>query len=201
MDFSKIRPAVEEITLTDEQMEQIISNCKRKKKKFNYKPLIAAAAAAVIIVVIASPGFLFRAKEADNAVSENTNQTPAENYGFLADEDIYYHSENSGAGDMPAQDVCIFADFSAFEADEFSELYCLIPSEFLHFAGDDLNSWLSSVSPDNGMAIMQFVMHFSIPKDDFISANLAFSSRTGKCFDTDAIYTFDKELIDGIYRK
>lgn len=200
MDFSKIRPAVEEITLTDEQMEQIISNCKRKKKKFNYKPLIAAAAAAVIIVVIASPGFLFRAKNADSA--ENIKQENfADDYDYLADEDIYYHSENSGAGDMPAQDVCIFADFSAFEADEFSELYCLIPSEFLHFAGDGLNSWLSSVSPDNGMAIMQFVMHFSISKDDFISANLAFSSRTGKCFDTDAIYTFDKELIDGIYRK
>lgn len=200
MDFSKIKPAVEEISLTEEQKEQIINACNGKKRKFNYMPLVAAAAAITIVVALFSPGFLFRSKTADSA--ENVKQENfAEDYGYLADGDIYYYSENSGAGDMPAQDVCIFADITAFEADEFAELYCLIPSEFLHFAGDDLSRWLSAVSPDNGMAIMQFASDFDISKDDFESANSAFETRTGKRFDTDAIYSFDKALVDSIYRK
>lgn len=200
MDFSKIKPAVEDISLNDEQMEQIINNCKIKKKKPDYKPLVAAAAAAVIIVAVFSPGFLFRAKTADTA-ENGAMQSPAEDYHMLADEDIYYYSENSGAGDMPAQDICIFADITAFETDEFTELYYLVPSEFLHHAGDNLNSWISSVSADNGMAMMQFVKDFNIPREDFDSANLAFAARTGNYFDADLIYTFDKNKIDDFYRK
>ena len=200
MDFSKIKPAVEEISLTEEQKEQIINACNGKKRKFNYMPLVAAAAAITIIFALFSPGFLFRAKTADSA--ENVKQENfAKDYHYLADEDIYYGSENGGAGDLPAQDICIFADITAFEADEFTELYCLIPSEFLHFAGDDLSGWLAAVSPDNGMAIMQFAKDFNISKNDFDSANSAFEARTGKSFDSDSIYTFSKEIVDGIYGK
>ncbi len=200
MDFSKIKPAVEEISLTEEQKEQIINACSGKKRKFNYKPLIAAAAIAVVVVSLFSPGFLFRAKTADSA--ENMAQEyPGEDYHYLADKDIYYDSSENGAGSDTNQDICIFADMTAFETDEFTELYCLIPSEFLHFAGDDLSGWLSEVSADDGMAIMQFAMRFNISKEDFDSANIAFAARTGKYFDADSIYTFDRELVDSIYRK
>ncbi len=202
MDFSKIKPAVEEIALTNEQTEQIINSCKGKKRKFNYKPLIAAAAAAIIIVVIASPGFLFRAKEADNAVAENAKQNPAEDYYYIADEDIYYNSSASGSGDNAFQNICEFIDLTAFEAEEFNELYALIPSEFLYLSGDeDLAGWLAEISADDGMAIMQFVIRFNVSKEDFDHSNIGFAARTGKSFDSDAIYTFDKELVDSIYRK
>lgn len=203
MDFSKIKPAVEDISLTDEQKEQIINSCKGKKRKFNYKPLVAAAAAAVFIVVIASPGFLFRAGTADTA--ENEMQGDAkDNYGYLADEEIcdeYVNNSSYSSGGGPVEDIYLPADFTAFSAPGFTELYSLIPSEFLHFAGDELSGWLAEVSADNGMAIMQFVIDFGIERTDFDRANIAFAARTGKSFDADAIYTFDRELVDRIYRK
>ncbi len=195
MDLSKIRPAVEEITLTDEQKEQIISSCKGKKRRFNYKPLIAAAAAAIIIVAVFSPGFLFRAKTADNAAQENIK----EDYHYLADEGNFVNA-NSATG--ATGDICIYADFTAFSAEDFTELYSLIPAEFAPLSeGEDFSGWLSEISADDGMAIMQFVMHFNISRADFDRANIAFAARTGKCFDADAIYSFDKELTDSIYIK
>lgn len=201
MDFSKIKPAVEEISLTDEQKEQIISSCQGKKRKFNYKPLIAAAAAAIIISVIFSPGFLFTAKTADTA--ENAAQGDSKNdYHYTAGEEYYdAQSSNFSAGGA-TQDICIYADFTAFNAPDFSELYSIIPAEFVPLAGDeDFSSWLSSVSAENGMAIMQFAKDFGIERSDFDSANIAFAARTGKFFDADTIYTFDKEQIDSLYRK
>lgn len=203
MDFSKIKPAVEDISLTDEQKEQIINSCQGKKRKLNYKPLVAAAAAAVIIVAIASPGFLFRAKSSDTA--ENAAQGDAkDNYGYLADEEIcdeYANNSSIDSADGPVEDVCLYADLTAFAAPDFKELYSLIPAEFLHFADDELSGWLSEVSADGGMAMMQFAKDFGIERTDFDHANIAFAARTGNCFDADAIYTFDKELIDSIYHK
>lgn len=201
MDFSKIKPAVEEITLSDEQKEQIISSCQGKKRKFNYRPLIAAAAAAIIISVIFSPGFLFRAKTADSA--ENAAQGNLKNdYYYTADEEYYdAQASNSSAGG-PMEDICIFADLTAFEAEEFTELYTLIPAEFLHLSGDeDLSTWLAGISANEGMAIMQFVIRFNVSREDFDHANISFAARTGKFFDADAVYSFDKELTDSIYRK
>lgn len=200
MDFSKIKPAVEDISLTDEQKEQIINICQGKKRKFNYKPLVAAVAAAVFIVVIASPGFLFRAGSADTA--ENAAQGDAkENYYYLADEEICDEYVNNSSAGAPVEDVCQYADLTAFSAPDFTELYSLIPSEFLHFADDELSGWLAEVSANDGMAIMQFVINFGIERADFDRANIAFAARTGKSFDADAIYTFDRELTDNIYRK
>ncbi len=200
MDFSKIKPAVEDISLTDEQKEQIINRCKGKKRKFNYKTLVAAAAAAVFVVVIASPGFLFRAGSSDTA--ENAAQSDSkENYGYLADEEFHDAYANNSSAGGPVEDVCIYADFTAFSAPGFTELYSLIPAEFLHFADDELSGWLAEVSADGGMAIMQFVIDFNVEREDFDRSNIAFAARTGKSFDADAIYTFDRELVDGIYRK
>lgn len=201
MDFSKIKPAVEEITLSNEQKEQIISSCQGKKRKFNYRPLIAAAAAAIIISVIFSPGFLFRAKTADSA--ENAAQGNLKNdYQYTADEEYYDAQSSFFSAGGATQDFCIFADLTAFEAEEFTELYTLIPAEFLYLSGDeDLSGWLAEISADDGMAIMQFVIRFNVPKEDFDHANIGFAARTGKFFDSDAIYTFDKELVDSLYRK
>lgn len=200
MDFSKIKPAVEEITLSAEQKEQIINSCQGKKRKFNYKPLIAAAAAAIIISVIFSPGFLFRAKTADTA--ENAAQGNAKEDYYVADEEYYYAQSYSSSAGGAMQDVCEYADFTAFTAPDFTELYSVIPAEFVPLAGDgDFSGWLSEVSPEGGMAILQFVMHFGIERSDFDSANIAFAARTGKFFDADSVYSFDKELTDSLYRK
>ncbi|MEE1012572.1 MAG: hypothetical protein U0L11_11135, partial [Acutalibacteraceae bacterium] len=87
MDFDKIRPAVEEIALDDIQKAKILNSCKNKKRKFNYKPIVGiVASAAVITLVLASPGFLFRASEADES-PEDFFADRAENEIFYADDE------------------------------------------------------------------------------------------------------------------
>lgn len=197
MDFSKIRPAVEDITLSDEQKEKILDACRGKKRKFNYRPLAFAAAAAVTLVVIASPGFLFRAGSsndaAENVKEDYYNNASGNVYLYTADGDFCPQSpaENGTSADMPV-----------FDAEEFSQLYSVIPREFAALADSvEYESWVSEISSANGMALMQFVKHFGIERSVFDSANIAFAARTGRFFDADAIYTFDKSLTDSIYLK
>ena len=197
MDFSKIRPAVEDITLSDKQKEKILSACQGKKRKFNYKPLAFAAAAAVTIVVIASPGFIFKAGSSNDAaenVKENYyNSASGEMYMYTADEDFSPQSviENSSSADIPV-----------FEADRYSELYSLIPREFIALADSaEYKSWVSGISPEDGMALMQFVKHFGIERSDFDTANIAYAARTGNFFDAASVYSFDKAATDRLYLK
>ena len=52
-------------------------------------------------------------------------------------------------------------------------------------------------------AIMQFIKHFDIEKDTFDAANTEYSKRCPYDigFDSDIIYTFDRELVDSFYKK
>lgn len=192
MDFSKIRPAVEDITLSDNQKEKILGACRGKKRKFNYKPLAFAAAAAVTIVVIASPGFIFKAGSsndtAENAKENYYNSASGEMYMYTADEDFSPQSsvENS-----------LMADAPVFDAGGCSEQYSLIPREFIALADSaEYKSWVSGISPEDGMALMQFVKHFGIERSDFDNANIAYAARTGNFFDAETVYSFDKEITE-----
>ena len=68
MDFEKIKPAVEDITLSEAQKQAIIAECAKAKKK-SRAPIYAVAAVAAMLILVFSPGFLFRAdrKSADSA--------------------------------------------------------------------------------------------------------------------------------------
>ena len=203
MDFNKIRPAVEEIALDNFQKAQILNACKNKKRKFNYKPLVGIAAAAAITVVLFSPGFLFKASESENNMAADSAENGKGSYELFADQ-------------YPAdQEICIentlnaSADIPLFEAEEFHEIYSVVPYEFSSLvSGEEYNIWAENVTADGGMAMAQFVIYFNIARDDFDSANILYNERTTAFisdsavgFDADIIYSFDRNLIDNFYKK
>lgn len=168
MDFEKIKPAVEDITLSDSQKADIINACVGKKRKFNYKPLAAAAAAIIVIVIAVSPGFLFRAKSEDAAI-------PQKNYDYM------YSADDNAAGlaDSYVSDSKT-GNFSDEIPEEFSSLVDLAQYE----------EWKSGFIADGTPAIVRFVEHFSISREDFDAANEVYGERTCNYFDADAVYSY-----------
>lgn len=197
MDFDKIKAAVEEISLSDSQKEEIISSCSGKKRRFNYKPLVGIAAAAVIILVVfASPGFLLKASSPNDS---------AEN--IAADYDLYYTADEAGDIIVNQSASTVPGEAPLFEAEGFAEIYATIPYEFSSLADpDEYSEWIKTVTADGGMAMVQFVEHFGISAEDFNAANAAYSERTladtkngNNYFDAEIIFSFDRDAIDDFY--
>lgn len=169
-DFKKIKPAVEEISLSDIQKAQILNACKgRRRQKSSVKPLLAAAAAvAVIAAAVFSPGFFMRAnKSCDTAAAEE--------------------QEYSGeAENKPDSSVDLLSDklrdASACPA---------VPEQFARLVDRaEFEKWESGLSAENGSALAQFVEYFSIPREDFDRANAEYASENGcEPFDADLIYS------------
>lgn len=219
MDFDKIKPAVEEITLSEIQKERILEECRKKKrKKFNYKLWVPIAAAAMFAVVLFSPGFLFRAKNSDSLSAEIALQDTADEEKGNAFDGFYL---NGGSG----TDVSVQENFSIAETDSlfrhegFRRIYSAVPAYFSYLVdAEEFESWKSTVSSENGMAMAQFVEHFGISREDFDIANAAYAAlidslygghlegkpsspeeENAEIFNADIIYTFDKEKIDEYY--
>lgn len=202
MDFDKIKPAVEEIALNDIQKAKILNSCKNKKRKSKLMPLSGiAAAAAVITVVLASPGFLFRASAPDKNAADSASGVKEE-YDLYAKEDVYediIYMENSSAA----------TDYPLFNAEDFHDIYAIIPYEFRSLVDDEeYGIWANGINADGGMAMVQFVEHFNVSRDDFETANALYNERilahlsdTGIGFDADIIYSGDRNKIDGFYKK
>ncbi len=205
MDFDKIKPAVEEIELSEKQKEDIINACKGKKKHFNYKPL--ATVAAVLIVTLAfyaANGTLFGAKKADMELNFAANESLADSV-FDKEEKAdsaagnYYYSTN-------------------YSVNGFRPIYFTVPTAFSSLVnGDDFSLWRNSVSTENGMLIAQFVEYFKISKEVFEKANTEYAAELEalygeaptvspekgsehlEFFNSDIIYSFDRAVIDGYY--
>lgn len=211
MDFEKIKPAVEEIQLSDIQKEEIINACKGKKRKFNYKPLAVAAAAAVIVIAVFSPGFLLRAGSDLSAevADEEDYYYFADSYNNMADSaDTIVNQSASGTG----------VTHKIFESNEHRELYCVIPAEFSSLVDyQTFEEWKADINPDDGAAIFQFIKHFAVSREEFENANKKFAERLcrtyGKApvtypdensehleiFNTEIIFSLDKKKISDYY--
>ena len=197
MDFEKIKPAVEDITLSEAQKQAIIAGCTKAKKK-SRAPIYAVAAAAAMLILAFSPGFLFRAS--------NKSADSAGNIEEYCD---------SAAGSTAT------SDFRIFEADGYSDIYSVIPSEFVLLVNyDEFAEWSGECTAEGGMALLQFVEHFQIPKEDFEAANAEYSARNvnenanadvesdsdnkaeqpAESINAELIYSFDKEKIDDYYK-
>ncbi|MBQ8764081.1 MAG: hypothetical protein IJZ07_08255 [Clostridia bacterium] len=224
MDFDKIKPAVEEIQLSEIQQEKIIEACRNKKRKsFNYKLWIPIAAAAMFAVVIFSPGFIFRASEADMAPQENGKgyQYLADNCVDSADEEI-----NIAVEDYITEEICSAQGYSLtvsveplFNSGVYREIYSVIPSQFVWLVDfEEYENWKKTVNASGGMAMLQFVEHFGITREEFDSANEAYkayidSTSSGalkdkpqnsnqekrEIFNADIVYSFDRKIIDEYY--
>ncbi len=200
MDFEKIKPAVEEIALSESDMEEIISSCDGKKRKFNYRPLIGIATAAVITVVLFSPGFLFKAStplSSDNAAQESAEE----------EFDLYYTADNKDFAANISESGTGVIDTPLFEAEGYDEIYAVIPFEFSSLVSQsDYEEWKKSVTAENGMAMLQFIEHFEISPAVFAAANDEYSKRIQSPvsdavspFNEEIIYSFDREAIDEYY--
>ncbi len=197
MDFEKIKSAAQEISLSETEKEAIISSCTGKRRKFSYKPVIGiAAAAAIIVVVFASPLFQMKETEA-NEIGNMLADT--------ADEDYYFSYSDSVANQSASG---ITGDSSLFDTNGFADIYSVVPYEFSSLVNaDEYAEWSARINAENGMAIVQFVEHFGIQKKDFDNANTEYEKRkspdakSNNYFDSDIIYSFDREIIDGFYTK
>ncbi len=229
MDFEKIKPAVDEIQLNEIQQERIIEACeKHKKKSFNYKLWISVAAAAVFAVVIFSPGFIFRAeKSADNMAAEAPEN--GKGFGYLADsyegdvndEEVYVAVEDCVTQirvSVQNQSAAVTLD-RLFNSGVYRKIYSVIPSQFVWLVdSEEYDNWSQTVTASGGMAMLQFVEHFGITREEFESANEAYAayinstsgySILGKpaseaeeeveIFNAEVIYSFDKEKINRYY--
>ena len=201
MDFDKIKAAVEEISLSDSETEDIISSCSGKKRSFNYRPIVGIAAAAVIVLVVfVSPGFLFRASSPNDSAEMLMDN-------IAADSDFYYTADEPGDMIVNQSASSASGETPLFEAEGFADVYAMIPYEFSSLADpDEYGEWLKTVTADGGMAMVQFVEYFGISAVDFNAANAAFSKRTladtkngNNYFDAEIIFSFDRDAIDDFY--
>ena len=187
MDFEKIKPAVEEIVMSDEQTAHLLEICKEEKRKSTKKYWIPVAAAAAIAVLVLSPSFFINIvgakaeSEADCAVQ---NEVLENGYGIIADADIYYSNEESAENLKQSSAPC-----------EIIGIYAVIPSEFSSLVSEEeFEDFTAQLNLSNGMAILQFVEYFGISKEEFEAADV------DGIFDSDIIFTFDRELIDEYYK-
>lgn len=215
MDFDKIKPAVESIQLSETQKEDILNTCQGKKRKFNYKPLATVAAVIVItLVCYGLNGTLFGAKMADEA----ENAAPMEgSYVYTADEDADFFSSALGDADIYVNDNKVINQSSSITASP-RPIYKIIPSVFSGLVDKaEFEEWYSSATTDEGMLMMQFVIHFGIEKADFEKANADYALELEKIygepatvspeegrehleiFNSDIIYSFDRNVVDGYY--
>lgn len=226
MNFDKIKPAVEEIQLSEIQQEKIIEACKKQRRKsFNYKLWIPVAAAAMFAVVIFSPGFLFRASEADNMAAPEDGKGfyyLADSYGGeINDEEVYVAVEDGITQELiSVQNQSATVGITAlFNSGVYRSIYSVVPSQFAWLVdSEEYEKWEKTVNASGGMAIMQFVEYFGITKEEFKSANDAYkayidSTMGGalsrkpvtvaeeecEIFNADIIYSFDKEKINEYY--
>ncbi len=195
MDFDKIKPAVEEIRLSDEQTAKILEACKAKnrKKRNVWIPVAVAAACAVIVF---SPTFSVAMKGANSAMENDGMAVESANGLYceeLADDADFNISQNASS-----------ASSKLFDCEGFREIYAVIPFEFSQLVSiGEYEEWKSTVNISNGMAMAQFVEHFAISREAFDVANenylLSFGDFKAEAFNADIIYTFNKEIIDEYY--
>lgn len=217
MDFERIKPAAEEIKLSEIQQERIINACENhKKKKFNYKLWIPVAAA--LFVVIFSPGFIFKAgsKANDMAAPENGKGF----YNYAADEEEYIVENYLADGNGCVQNQSITIETKPlFNSGVFRKIYSVIPSQFIWLVDyEEYENWKTTVNAADGMAMLQFVEHFGITREEFDSANDAYEAYINsvnensiqekpenkaeeelEIFNAEIIYSFDKEKINEYY--
>lgn len=217
MDFDKIKPAAEEISLDELQKERILAACRQTKhKKSNHKIWIPVAAAAVFAVVLVSPGFIFRAKSSDSAESFNNSPLADQKVEFFADEQDVFDTE-AGNGFYCSSSL---SSASLFSCDGYRKIYSIIPEQFTWLVdANEYKIWKNRVKASDGMAMLQFVEHFGISKEDFNAANQAYTAHLDSCFiqghvsetpasseeeereifNADIIYSFDRKKIDEYY--
>lgn len=227
-DFDKLREAAEEIKLDDLQKQRILEACKgKKRRKINYTAVAGVAAVLVVTLAVFSPGFFFRAKEADSAANEAApenyyaaDQEATDENGLLYDNVYSQHSASVGNGDGKYAYTVDECTQLIFSAEGFRSVYSIIPQSFINLVDyDEFNEWSADALPENGMAIVQFKDYFGISKEAFDEANREYAkyiyefygvmplyctsnseNEKYEIFNTELIYGEDREAVDDYYK-
>lgn len=203
MDFEKIKPAVEEIGMSDELAAKILENCSGKKRKKHSKIWIPVAVAAACAAIVFSPTVFIGMKGA-NSAAEADSALPESG---IIQENLFadQHSDTDTAmGFYTAQSTAQSAEI-LFECEGFKKNYGTIPFQFVSLVdSEEYESWKLTVDASDGMAMAQFVEYFGISREAFDKANgeYAFSvsgDAKAEAFNADIIYTFDRDIIDSYY--
>lgn len=206
MDFDKIKPAVEEIRLSDDQAARILEACKSKKRKKTGKIWIPVAVAAACAVIVFSPTVFIGMKGA-NSEAQFDSASPVEDYFAVGSDGLYSDSDDEGIYYVQSSSSAASASGTLFECDGFRSIYAIVPTQFSWLVDvEEFNGWKSTVDASGGMAMLQFVEHFGIPREDFDAANDAYAAfiksngSDAEIFNADIIYSFDREKIDEHYK-
>ena len=136
--------------------------------------------------------------------------------------DKLFSQNSSYSEDAAAEIECTVDEYtrSVFDAEDFRIIYSVIPQSFINLVGNtEFNEWASTVYADEGMAIVQFVEHFEISKEEFDGANRKFAkyiydiygtsplykasykqNEIYEIYNTDLIYSSDREAVEAYYK-
>lgn len=194
-DFDKLREAAEEIKLDDLQKQRILEACKNKKrKKINYTAIAAVAAVLVITVAVFSPGFLMKAGAPMEMMK---NDSAAENViladrepNLFSDSEVQLENSIHSADENGNYKIADECTQIIFDAEGFRQIYSVIPQHFIALVDyDEFALWSSSVTAEDGMAIVQFAEHFGISKEAFDDANREYARYINSFYAASPLYT------------
>lgn len=164
--FEKLQKSQDGIKLSGDEKERLISACRTepaRQKRSTRKRVIAlsaAAAAIAITALFAVPNMLLAGSKGSDSVSQEKGDV-LNSYNERFDG---YIDENK---QEQAADVATGILHQSYRA-----IYYSIPQQFIDLADEDeYERWCGSQSTYDGMAIVGFIRHFGISKEEFDKAN------------------------------
>lgn len=214
--FEKLQKSQDGIKLSGDEKERLISACRTepaKQKRSARKRAIAlsaAAAAIAITALFAVPNMLLAGSKGSDSVSQEKGDV-INSYNERFDG---YIDENK---QEQAADVATGILHQSYRA-----IYYSIPQQFIDLADEDeYEHRCGSQSSYDGMAIVAFIRHFGISKEDFDKANELYAASIAEeygvspllmpadypeqedyeVFNSDIIYSGDDQKINAYYRE
>lgn len=214
--FEKLQRSQDGIKLSDDEKERLISACRTeptRQKRSARKRVIAisaAAAAIAITALFAVPNMLLAGSKGSDSASQEKGD------GFYSyDESLDRYVGNNNQEQAADVSTGILQPL-------YRTIYYLIPQQFIDLADEDeYERWCGSQNTYDGMAIVGFIRHFGISKEDFDKANELYAASLAEeygvspllmpadypeqeeyeVFNSDIIYSGDDERISEYYLK
>lgn len=214
--FEKLQRSQDGIKLSDDEKERLISACRTepaRQKRSARKRVIAisaAAAAIAITALFAVPNMLLAGSKGSDSASQEKGDGL---YSYDESLDRYVGSNNQ----EQAADVS-----TGILQPLYRTIYYSIPQQFIDLADEDeYERWCGSQNTYDGMAIVGFIRHFGISKEEFDKANELYVASLAEeygvsplllpadypeqedyeVFNSDIIYSGDDERISEYYLK
>lgn len=213
--FEKLQRSQDGIKLSSDEKARLISACRTepaRQKRSARKRVIAisaAAAAIAITALFAVPNMLLAGSKGSDSASQEKGD------GFYS----YDESLDRYVGSNKQEQAAVATDILH---QSYRTIYYLIPQQFIDLADEDeYERWCGSQNTYDGMAIVGFVRHFGISKEEFDEANGLYAASLAEeygvspllmpadypeqedyeVFNSDIIYSGDDKKINAYYRE